>query len=711
MNTGGSGTERRQEKLHDSFLVQLDDATRTLSDPAEITHTAVKMLCEHLEADRCSYAEIDVAARQVDVLGAYSTTLPGIIGRYPIPSFGPEFLSRMSQGQTHIFRDASRELEPDAAAAYRAINITAIVAVPIIKQGRLVAGLGLHQSTPRDWRPDEIQLVEKVANRCWESIERGRVERALRASEEQFRTLADTIPNLAWMARPDGHVFWYNRRWYDYTGSSPEQGTGWDSPHLHAPETLLRVVEQWRQSVSSGEPFEMVFPLRAANGQHRSFLTRIEPIKDDAERVLRWFGTGTDVTAQQEAQEKEARLRQTAEFLNELAPELLAELDEQVLAQRITEIATDAVGAEFGAFLRFAPTKAANTMSVYAVSGIDASKLEPVLQTCGLLSELLQNPQDWRCGGVDPVPAGSETSAFPLRTYLIVPIKSRPGDVDSALMFGHSHSEVFSEQAQLIARGISVQAAIAIDNARLFDRMKRSAEAQKQMNEELTRANDDLKQFAYSASHDLREPLRMVSLYSELLGAALEGRLNENESQYLAFVLTGATRTEAMIRDLLSYTQVSASSEADTVRCDANEALAQALTNLSTAVKENGAQIYYPVLPAVRIPDVQLIQVFQNLIGNALKYRSQEVPVITISVQRESDQWVFSVADNGIGIKEDYKHQIFGLFKRLHSRSQYSGTGIGLALCQRIIQRVGGRIWVESSPGSGSTFYFTLRAA
>jgi len=227
-------------------------------------------------------------------------------------------------------------------------------------------------------------------------------------------------------------------------------------------------------------------------------------------------------------------------------------------------------------------------------------------------------------------------------------------------------------------------------------------------NEKLHRANLDLEQFAYSASHDLREPLRMVAIYSQMLQRRYKGKLDATADNFLDITVQAAHRMEALVSDLLSYTQALNSPEA-LAFTSASRALDQALANLQTAIDENRALVSRSPLPNLRIDEVHLIQVFQNLIGNALKYRSEKAPHISIHATRKENSFEICVRDNGIGIAPEYHQQIFGLFKRLHNQERYSGTGIGLALCQTIIQRNGGRIWVESKgPGEGSAFYFTL---
>lgn len=233
---------------------------------------------------------------------------------------------------------------------------------------------------------------------------------------------------------------------------------------------------------------------------------------------------------------------------------------------------------------------------------------------------------------------------------------------------------------------------------------------QKGVEAELRRVNRDLEQFAYSASHDLQEPLRVVKIYSDLLSQRHADKLDGQALEFLGFLRGGASRMEALIRDLLAYTQVT-KLETPTENADANQALEDSLANLKLAIAASGARVTSDPLPSCRIHATHLRQLFQNLVGNAIKYRdSSRPPEIRISAARQTGQWVFAVEDNGIGIEPDYKEHIFGLFKRLHSGDEHPGTGIGLAICQRIVERYHGRIWVESEPGHGSTFRFTIPA-
>ena len=229
----------------------------------------------------------------------------------------------------------------------------------------------------------------------------------------------------------------------------------------------------------------------------------------------------------------------------------------------------------------------------------------------------------------------------------------------------------------------------------------------KRMMMDLQRANELLEQFAHSASHDLQEPLRTVKIYSELLVQRYGDQLDTEGLKLLGFLQSGATRMQTLVRDLLAYTRIT-KFEKPSERIDANLAFETALEGLGNSVLESNAQVTAEALPRLRVHFAHLQQLFQNLVGNAIKYRHpQRPPVVLVTVTRQKSQWHFSVQDNGIGIAPEFTQTVFGIFKRLHN-TEYSGTGLGLAICQRIVEQYGGRIWVESDPAEGSTFKFII---
>ena len=224
----------------------------------------------------------------------------------------------------------------------------------------------------------------------------------------------------------------------------------------------------------------------------------------------------------------------------------------------------------------------------------------------------------------------------------------------------------------------------------------------------LNRSNEDLEQFANIASHDLQEPLRMVASYTQLLGRRYKGRLDSDADEFIAYAVDGVNRMQRLIEDVLAYSRVG--SKAEKLRdISSEDALRQAIQNLRSVIQDSSAVVTHDPLPTVMADNIQLIQLFQNLIGNAIKYQSPGTPRVHIAASRNGEKrWTFSVKDNGLGIERQYFDRIFGMFQRLHKRGEFAGTGIGLAICKRIVERHGGRISVESQLGHGSTFRFAL---
>ena len=227
--------------------------------------------------------------------------------------------------------------------------------------------------------------------------------------------------------------------------------------------------------------------------------------------------------------------------------------------------------------------------------------------------------------------------------------------------------------------------------------------------EELARSNGELEQFAYVASHDLQEPLRMVASFTQLLGKRYGDKLDDDGRDFIHYAVDGANRMQSLISDLLSFSRIGTrESVFEPISCDF--VLNRAMGNLALAIEESGAEITWGALPQVMGDAKQLSQVFQNLIGNAIKFRKNKPPKVEIQAEPYGDNWKISIRDNGIGIMPEQASRIFVIFQRLHTRAEYPGTGIGLSICKKIVERHGGRIWMEGSPGGGSTFFFTLLA-
>ena len=236
---------------------------------------------------------------------------------------------------------------------------------------------------------------------------------------------------------------------------------------------------------------------------------------------------------------------------------------------------------------------------------------------------------------------------------------------------------------------------------------KEAEQSLRQRSEALERSNRELEQFAYVASHDLQEPLRMVGGYTQLLQRRYQGKLDTDADEFIAYIVEGVIRMQALINDLLVYSRLGTGGK-EFEPADCETTLDLAVTNLQTAIQEHSATVTHDPLPTVTADPTQLVQLFQNLIGNAVKFHGEDSPCVHVSAEKKGRDWLFSVRDNGIGIDPQYAERIFVIFQRLHGKGAYPGTGIGLAICKKIVERHGGRIGVKSHPGKGSTFYFTI---
>jgi PAS domain S-box-containing protein len=647
---------------------------------------------------------------------------------------------------------------------------------------------------------DSAGTVSGVVLVFHDVTEKRLTQETLRESERQFRTLADSIPNLAWWANSDGYITWYNRRWYEYTGTTPQQMEGWGWQSVPDPQTLPAVLARWKVSLASGEPFDMTFPLRGADGVFRPFLTRVMPLKDSQGRVQQWFGTNTDVSEQKRAEETEQRLnhelRQRMAEVKAASEEVqasrraalsLAEdslearqqgervsadlqkaneslgvsrraalnlMDDAVRARKEAEQASAelvrlnrilkahsksdqalmrATGeAEYLAavckivvedcghamvWVGFAEADEVKSVRPAAQAGFEQGYLETLKITWadtergrGPTGTAIRTGQPSTCRNIhtDPrfAPWRDEAIKRGYASSLVLPLLA-DGRAIGALSIYSKQPDGFGKDEVRLLTELAGDVAYGITAIRLREAKERAEEALRQSAEDLERSNRDLEQFAYVASHDLQEPLRAVGGYVKLLQLRFPDKLDAKAQGYIAGASDGATRMERLIRDLLAFSRVATRGD-PFVPADLEDALGQALRNLEASVNSSQATIAHDPLPSLSVDAGQIRQLFQNLIGNALKFHGEQPPNVHIGAQRQDGRWVFWVRDNGIGIEPQYYEKIFLIFQRLHTRKDYPGTGVGLAICKRIVERHGGTIWVESQPGQGSTFYFSL---
>ncbi|HYI97688.1 MAG TPA: PAS domain S-box protein [Bryobacteraceae bacterium] len=569
-----------------------------------------------------------------------------------------------------------------------------------------------------EWTSSSDYLPGLYFCTCRDITARKRVEETLRNREAQTSTLLAHLPDIVTRCDRSLQFLYVSPAVEHVTGLPPEHYIG--KTHLEAglPEEVARRLRSSLTVIFDTAQIDTLeFELDSPQGKRQFHAIGVPEfgVDGDVESVL---SIVRDVTERNELLRRERTARETAELLNTVGPLLAVELDLNRLVQSVTDVATRLVGAEFGALFHNVLNEQGESYMLYTLSGVpreafskfpmprNTSIFSPTFRGEGVVrsDDITKDPRY----GKNPPYRGMPAGHLPVRSYLAAPVVSRSGEVLGGLFFGNSTPGVFTEQHEQLVSGIAAQASIAMDNARLFEQVRNERERVEATNLALRRANSDLEQFAYSASHDLQEPLRMVSVYSQMLKKKFSGQLGEQGEEFISYTVQGATRMENLVRDLLAYTRASTSSDEPLTLVDANEALAYALTGLELAIKQAGATVTSSPLPKVRIRAIHLQQLLQNLISNALKYRGKEPTRIHVAAERNSGEWLFSVRDNGIGIDPKYREQIFGIFKRLHSAAEYWGTGIGLAICRRIVDRAGGRIWVDSQLGQGATFFFTL---
>jgi PAS domain S-box-containing protein len=497
-----------------------------------------------------------------------------------------------------------------------------------------------------------------VHTRCFtrDISERKRVEDALRHSEERYRTLVAATSAVVFTTDATGNAIERHPSWEGYTGQSWEKcaGDGW--LEMVHPDDRVRVQTDWTGAATDAAVYEVeVRVWHARSQEYRYCVARAIPRRHSDGSIREWIGTVADIDERKRAEEQ-MRLAVDA------APNAMIMIDEHgriVLANRELETLFGYTRAELiGQSVEIlVPERLRRVHPGYRTKFF----AEPHARSMGGGRDLHGKHKDGR-----QVPVEIGLNPFTTRD------------------------------------GVFCLASI-ID----ITERKRAEQELRRFTDELQRSNRELAQFAYVASHDLQEPLRAISGCVQLLQQRYEKKLDERADELIQHAVSGTGRMQALINDLLTYSRVGTRTK-PFEQCDLSRPLREALANLDLAIKECGAQVVADQMPVLDADPTQLTQLFQNLIANALKFRGDREPLIHVGAERKSGGQLVYVRDNGIGIEPQYFERIFGVFQRLHSRSKYPGNGIGLALCRKIVERHSGRIWVESEPGKGSTFYFTL---
>lgn len=467
-----------------------------------------------------------------------------------------------------------------------------------------------------------------------------------------YRALIESLPQLIWACDEAGRATYLSPQWLSYTGAreADQLGRGW-LEWVHE-EDRERVRAEWQRASGSGTPLEISFRILNADGSYRWFKTRASPNRDRAGKVDGWSGTCTDIDE-----------LQRSNFALDGTGDGVWDYDVATGSVFLSDRSCDLLGYPRGA----RPNREARLATIHADDRERAARA------------MLQHIR-----GATPMFSVEYRVCRPDGSYLWV-----------------------LARGQATAHGPDGNALRVVGTYKDISERRRVQEALEHREEDLRRSNEELQQFAYVASHDLQEPLRAVAGCTQLFANRFKGKLDPEADVLIGHIVDGSARMKALIEGLLTLSRLK-TGERPTSKVETSLVVAQALKNLESRIASEGAELDVDPLPQVRGDAIELMQLLQNLIGNALKYRSQAPPRIHVSARKTREGHDFSVQDNGIGIDPQYFERIFGLFQRLHTREEYPGTGIGLAICRKIITHHGGRIWVESTPGVGTTFHFTI---
>ncbi len=528
------------------------------------------------------------------------------------------------------------------------------------------------------------------------------MEDALRESEARFRQLAESIPQLAWMAQPDGHITWYNRRWYDYTGATLEQMRGWGWQAVHDPATLPAVMQRWQASLQTGEPFDMVFPLRGKDGTFRPFLTRVMPLKDEAGRILHWFGTNTDVG---DIKEKEEALR----LLGDTASYLLTVNDSHAFVKRVYERLKAHLNLDV--CFNYLAVEGAPRMRLDFYDGIPADVAERIRHlehgqaVCGCVAV-----QQRKIVAEDIAHSSDERTAlvrgFGVQAYVCHPLLVQ-GQFIGTLSFGTKTRPHFTDEELALMEAVASQVAAAMERLRLIGALRQRAD-------ELAEANRRKDEFLAMLGHELRNPLAAIrnGLHVLLLSQGADDAVG----QVKAMMDKQVNNLTRMVDDLLDVSRITRGMvQLRKEKVVVATVVSHAVESVRPLVEAQHHTL--TVLPAPRPVRVEadptrLEQVLVNLLTNAAKYTKQG-GYITLTVERAGGEAVIRVRDNGVGIRPDLLPKVFEPFvqsERSLDRSQ-GGLGIGLTLVRSLVEMHGGRVEAHSEGlNKGSEFVVRLPA-
>ncbi|MDZ7956931.1 MAG: PAS domain-containing protein [Aulosira sp. DedQUE10] len=552
---------------------------------------------------------------------------------------------------------------------------------------------------------------------------RKQAEEALQESEQRWQLALSGNNDGIWDWNAKTNEVFFSPRWKEMLGYKDHEIANhldeW-STRVH-PEDLDWVMQAFQEHFDKKTPYYVTeHRIKCKDSNYKWILDRGQALWDSKGAVVRMVGSHTDIDDRKRVEEQLKQQNQRSQLFSEIIVKIRDSLElEEILQITVTEV-QKLLQADRVLIFRLWPDGSGMVVQEAVLPGWPVVLRQKILDPC-FPQDLVEKYRQGRVSAITDVETAhihiyhrEFLERYGVKANLVVPILVREGIW--GLLIAHQCTgprEWNSNELDLLQQ-LANQIGIALWQAQLLEQETRQRQ-------ELTRSNTELEQFAYIASHDLQEPLRMVTSYLQLLERRYKNQLDVSADEFIAYAVDGAVRMQTLINDLLNYSRVSTRGQPFKL-VDCTAVLEKAIANLEVAIKESNAVITYDPLPEIMADTTQLAQVFQNLIGNAIKFCGEEPPEIHIqairnTIQSETEnsqltplenEWLFSVRDRGIGVESQYAERIFVIFQRLHSRSKYPGTGIGLAICKKIIERHGGQIWMESEPGQGSIFYFTI---